>query len=98
MGLWEFLQQWPRGRVVAGVAASVLLHVAIVAILMSAGQFPLTPAWRAKPGDSLIVDPWGRVLARAGDGEGVVTAEIDRAYLAQVRRELPCLAHVRLEA
>jgi predicted amidohydrolase len=36
------------------------------------------------------------VLARAGDGEGVVTAEIDRAYLARVRRELPCLTHARL--
>ena len=44
-------------------------------------------------GDSLIVDPWGRVLARAGEGEQVITAEIDRAYLARVRRELPCLAH-----
>jgi predicted amidohydrolase len=49
-------------------------------------------------GDSLIADPWGRVLARAGDGEGVVTAEIDRAYLARVRRELPCLTHARLGA
>jgi predicted amidohydrolase len=47
-------------------------------------------------GDSLIVDPWGRVLARGGDGEGVVTAEIDRAYLGRVRRELPCLTHARL--
>jgi len=56
MGLWEFLQQWPRGRFMAGVTASVLLHVALIAILMSAGQFPLTPAWRAKPGDALIVE------------------------------------------
>jgi len=47
-------------------------------------------------GDSLIVDPWGRVLARGGEGEGVVTAEVDRAYLARVRRELPCLTHARL--
>ena len=47
-------------------------------------------------GDSLIVDPWGRVLARAPDGEGVVTAEIDLAYLARVRQELPALRHVRL--
>jgi predicted amidohydrolase len=49
-------------------------------------------------GESLIVDPWGRVVARAGDGEAVVTAEIDRAYLARVRRELPSLAHRRLPA
>lgn len=50
------------------------------------------PDW----GDSLIVDPWGRVVARAGDGEAVITAEIDRDYLARVRRELPCLTHARL--
>jgi predicted amidohydrolase len=50
------------------------------------------PDW----GDSMIVDPWGRVLGRAGDGEAVVTAEIDLDYLARVRQELPSLAHVRL--
>jgi predicted amidohydrolase len=47
-------------------------------------------------GDSLIVDPWGRVRGRGGDGDGVVLAEIDRADLARVRRELPCLAHARM--
>jgi len=47
-------------------------------------------------GDSCIIDPWGRVLARAGDGDGVVTATIDLEYLARVRREMPCLAHARL--
>lgn len=51
------------------------------------------PDW----GDSLIVDPWGRVLARAGTGEGIALAEIDRDYLEQVRRELPSLAHVQLD-
>ena len=55
-----------------------------------------SPHGFADYGESLIVDPWGRVLARASEGEGVITAEIDRAYLARVRRELPCLAHVRL--
>lgn len=47
-------------------------------------------------GHSMIVDPWGVVLARAGDGEGVLLAEIDRDYLERVRREVPCLAHVTL--
>jgi predicted amidohydrolase len=36
------------------------------------------------------------VLARAGEGEQIITAEIDRAYLARVRRELPSLANARL--
>lgn len=47
-------------------------------------------------GNSMIIDPWGKVLARAADKECFITAEIDRDYLEKVRRELPCLAHRRL--
>jgi predicted amidohydrolase len=61
-------------------------------------QTGTSPHGFADYGDSLIADPWGRVLARAGDGDGVVTAEIDRAFLARIRRELPCLTHARLTA
>src|SRR3989441_10424106 len=64
--------------------------------LVAPDQAGTSPHGFADYGESLIVDPWGRVLARAGDGEGVITAEIDRAYLARVRRQLPCLAHARL--
>ena len=64
--------------------------------LVAPDQTGTSPHGFADYGESLIVDPWGRVLARASEGEGVITAEIDRAYLARVRRELPCLAHVRL--
>jgi deaminated glutathione amidase len=48
-------------------------------------------------GNSMIVDPWGRVLARASDQEGVIVAPLDLEYLERVRRELPSLAHVRLK-
>jgi predicted amidohydrolase len=44
-------------------------------------------------GHSMIVDPWGRVLAEASDGAEVIFAEIDLAYLAKVRSELPALTH-----
>jgi predicted amidohydrolase len=64
--------------------------------LIAPDQTGRSPHGFADWGDSLIVDPWGRVLARAGDGEQVVTAEIDLGYLARVRRELPCLTHARL--
>jgi predicted amidohydrolase len=47
-------------------------------------------------GNTMIVDPWGRVLARAADQEGVVIAPIDLEYQERVRRELPALTHVRL--
>jgi len=47
----------------------------------------------ANYGNSMIVDPWGTVLARAADGDGVVLADIDLGYLERVRREIPCLEH-----
>jgi len=49
-------------------------------------------------GNSMIVDPWGRVLARAADQEGVVVAPIDLDYQERVRRELPSLRHARLRS
>ncbi|MEO8601199.1 MAG: carbon-nitrogen hydrolase family protein [bacterium] len=47
-------------------------------------------------GHSLIVDPWGTPVARASNQPMAITAEIDRDYLARVRRELPALEHRRL--
>ena len=48
-------------------------------------------------GRSLMVDPWGTVLAQAPDTEGVITAELDLDYLQKVRTELPSLKHRRPE-
>jgi predicted amidohydrolase len=64
--------------------------------LIAADQTGTSPHGFADWGDSCIVDPWGRVVGRAGDGEDVVVAEIDRNTIARVRRELPCLKHTRL--
>jgi deaminated glutathione amidase len=47
-------------------------------------------------GHSMVVDPWGEVLALRPEGEGVVIAEVDAKRLAQVRRQLPALQHRRL--
>jgi nitrilase len=45
-------------------------------------------------GHSMVVDPWGEVLAqRVDEGAGVVLAEISAERLAQVRQQLPALAH-----
>jgi predicted amidohydrolase len=46
-------------------------------------------------GHSLIVDPWGEVLADAGEGVGVITAAIDLAKVAEARRMVPALRHDR---
>jgi predicted amidohydrolase len=48
-------------------------------------------------GNSLVVDPWGVVLARGGDDDaGIVAATLDANVLERVRRELPSLCHRRL--
>ncbi len=44
-------------------------------------------------GNSMIVDPWGVVLARLDKTPGVALADIDRARIAEVRKSLPALAH-----
>jgi len=45
-------------------------------------------------GHSLVVDPWGEVVAcRRDEGEGVVIAALDRERIAEVRRQLPALEH-----
>ena len=47
-------------------------------------------------GHSLVCDPWGDLLACQPEGEAAVVAELDPARLAQVRAQLPALAHRRL--
>jgi len=46
-------------------------------------------------GHSMVVDPWGVVLAVCPEGEGVVLAELDPARIAAVRQQLPALEHRR---
>jgi nitrilase len=48
-------------------------------------------------GDSLIVDPWGEVLARLPTGNGVVVHEINRQRLTMLRSDFPALQHSTLE-
>ncbi len=48
-------------------------------------------------GNSMIVDPWGTVIARASDKPGVILAEIDLDYLDDVRRRNPSVANRRTD-
>jgi predicted amidohydrolase len=48
---------------------------------------------KASYGRTMIVDPWGVVLAQAPDEDSVIAAELDRAHLERIRRSLPSLAN-----
>lgn len=77
-GHWELLL---RARAVENQAF-------VVAPAQCGEHPPGQPAY----GNSMIVDPWGALLARAGgDGEGFVAADLDFDRLAEVRAKLPSL-------
>ncbi len=64
--------------------------------VIAAAQAGTHATGTASYGHSMIVDPWGAVLAQAADElEAVVTADLDFAELASIRRRLPVLAHRR---
>jgi TonB C terminal len=56
MGLWEFLQQWPRGRLIAGVVVSLLVHVLLAWSVLWGLKGELLPRWVPKRGDTIIVE------------------------------------------
>jgi deaminated glutathione amidase len=64
----------------------------------AAGQIGETIAGKPAYGRSLIVDPWGTVLAQAPDEETVIVAELDRARLLDIRAKLPSLANRQADA
>jgi nitrilase len=47
-------------------------------------------------GHSMVIDPWGQVMALQAEGPGVVLADIDMERLHAVRTQLPALQHRRL--
>ena len=64
--------------------------------LLASAQGGLHPGGRMTHGNSMIIDPWGEVLARLDKGEGVVIADLDPARLDEIRTSLPALRHRRL--
>jgi predicted amidohydrolase len=61
--------------------------------VLAAAQWGRHANGRETYGDAMIVDYWGRVLARRPSGVGVVLAEIDAAAQASVREGFPALKH-----
>ena len=51
---------------------------------------------RESYGDTIVVDPWGTVVAERESGDGVVMATLDGAAVAKRRTQMPCLSHAVL--
>ena len=77
-------------------------HVLLRARAIETGCYVFAPAQcgehaegRRTYGHSLVVAPWGEVLADGGEAPGVVLAEVDTARIAEARRMVPSLGHDR---
>jgi len=63
------------------------------AYMLAAAQCGTHPDGRETWGHSMIIDPWGEVLAELPEEEGIIIAELSKQRLDQVRQSLPCLQH-----
>ncbi len=64
-----------------------------LSFVAAAAQGGTHPSGRKTWGHSLLIDPWGHILAEQAQGAGVVIADLDPAQLAQRRSQLPALQH-----
>jgi len=67
-------------------------------VIAAAGCGAGGPGAIAAWGHSMVVDPWGRVVAQAGMDEAIVRAELDLSLVAAARRQIPALANGRPDA
>lgn len=65
--------------------------------VIAAGQIGTNEPGKACYGNSMIIDPWGTVLARAPEQEGVIMANLDLNTLEKARESIPCLTHRKEE-
>lgn len=68
-----------------------------LAFVVAAGQCGVHPNGRETFGHSMIVDPWGGVLAQRPRGSGCVLSDLDREFQDAVRRDFPVIGHRRLK-
>ena len=68
------------------------------AFVIAANQFGEHPGGQHSGGRSMIVDPWGVVLAQAPDSEAAIVAELDLERQREIREKLPSLANRRPDA
>lgn len=68
-----------------------------LAYVVAAAQHGAHPDGRRTYGHTLIVDPWGRIVAEKDAGDGIVLADVDAATVADLRRQFPVLQHRRMQ-
>jgi deaminated glutathione amidase len=99
---------WNGAKIIAVPAAFTRItgeahwHILLRSRAIETGCFVIAPAQGGKHedgretyGHSLIIDPWGQVLAEGGTEPGVIFATLDLSKVDEVRGKIPSLKHVR---
>jgi deaminated glutathione amidase len=99
---------WAGAKIIAVPAAFTRItgeahwHILLRSRAIETGCFLLAPAQGGKHqdgretyGHSLIIDPWGEILAEAGEDPTVITATLDLSKVDEVRGRIPSLSHAR---
>lgn len=63
--------------------------------IIAPNQYGKDPLGNNNYGHSMIVDPWGTIIAQCSNSEKIIYGELDLAYLQKVRKELPSIQHRR---
>lgn len=63
--------------------------------VLAAAQSGIHPKQRRTWGHSMVIDPWGKIIACLKEGEGIIQATLSLSYLKHVRQILPALKHRR---
>jgi omega-amidase len=90
------IANWPEARIqhwITLLQARAIENQAYVIGVNRVGRDPRL----SHPGRSMIIDPHGAILADAGEGESLVTADIDLGVVREWRRDFPALRDIRLE-
>ncbi|MBU2645172.1 carbon-nitrogen hydrolase family protein [bacterium] len=61
--------------------------------IIAPAQYGKHSETRASYGNSVLIDPWGEILAHAADGEKMITGEIDLVRLQKTRERMPVFKH-----
>jgi predicted amidohydrolase len=64
--------------------------------VIAAAQWGKHPQSRQTYGHSMVIDPWGTIVAEAADETAIIVADLDPGVLTRVRESLPSLKHRRL--
>ena len=88
-----YVANWPQRRALAWQTLLRARAIENQAYVIASAQGGVHENGRRTWGHSMVIDPWGQVMALHAEGPGMAVADLDMARLRAVREQLPSLQH-----